>query len=143
MTEINEVFRRTQALGEALADTRIYLDMREAEEAVDADPAVSEMLAQLNASRLALTDLMETPDADSAAVEMFAKRIDDLQKTLSNLPQVSRRQETREAFSGLIQQVNQVLSFMVTGSTGGDEASGCAGCSGGCAGCPGCGGAKG
>ncbi|MDR1600074.1 MAG: YlbF family regulator [Oscillospiraceae bacterium] len=142
MTGLNEVFRRAQALGEALSDTREYLDMREAEEAANADPAVSGMFSRLNASRLALTSLMESPDSDSGAVRLVAGRVEELQNTLAALPLVTRRQETREAFAGLVRQVNQTLSFIVSGDTTGGGAASCAGRAGGCAGCAGCGAAR-
>ncbi|MDR0396291.1 MAG: YlbF family regulator [Oscillospiraceae bacterium] len=143
MTGLNEVFRRAQALGEALSDTREYVEMREAEDAVAADLESSQTLSRLNASRAALTSLMESAEADGDTVKLIAGRIEELQSALAGMPLVARRQEAREAFAGLIRQVNQTLSFIVAGDMTDTYESGCGGCSGGCAGCAGCGAAEG
>ncbi|GHU72975.1 hypothetical protein AGMMS49992_10140 [Clostridia bacterium] len=141
MTTDNEVFRCTQALGEALADTDAYLFMREAEAAVRDNPEASEALTRLSAHKAALTSLMEDSDMDSEAVKLHTQMIYDLQASLGEMPLVERMQEARQAFTSLISQVNQVLAFMVADNVeDGTTAGYSSGCGGSCAGCSGCGG---
>ena len=56
--EVNEVFRRTQALGEALTGTEIYRAMRDTEAAIHQNPEDEDVIAQVNDARRAFSKLI-------------------------------------------------------------------------------------
>lgn len=129
---MNEVFEKTQALGEALLESPEYKAMREAEEAVRNHETASVMLEQFGAHKHALESLFEQENPDAEAVRLHTESMQSLQKQLNETDVVAAMNEARRAFSQIIQQVNQVLQFMITGEM---ESSGCGGNCSGCSGC--------
>ena len=60
--------------------------------------------------------------------------MDQLQEQLHAIEDIAALTQARQAFSDLIDQVNQVLRFIVTGQIQPDQES----CSGSCSSCGGC-----
>ena len=62
--------------------------------------------------------------------------MDEIQTRMQSIPSILQMTQARGEFSNLISQVNQIISFVITGETGGDEEGGCSGhcegCAGGC-----------
>ena len=129
---MNDIFVKTQALGEALLESSEYKAMREAEEAVRNDESASLKLEQYGAHKHALETLFQQESPDADAVRLHTESMQSLQKELNDTEIVAAMNDARRAFSQVIQQVNQVLQFMITG----EMESG--GCGGNCSGCSGC-----
>ena len=129
---MNEVFVKTQALGEALLESPEYKAMREAEEAVRNHETASSLLEQFGAHKHALETLFEQENPDADAVRLHTESMQSLQKQLNDTDVVAAMNQARRVFSQVIQQVNQVLQFIITGETESE------GCGGNCSGCSGC-----
>ena len=86
---------------------------------------------QLCIPALASGTAMSAGSADEIA--RFSQEMDDAQQTLNAMPAVDEMTTARQNFSELMNQVNHVLEFMITGEV---EQSG--GCTGNCASCGGC-----
>ena len=74
---------------------------------------------------------MATGEADKIA--QLSQEMDDAQQALNQMPAIDAMTNARQTFSELMNQVNHVLEFMITGEV---EQGG--GCSGTCASCGGC-----
>lgn len=129
----NQVFIKTRELGELITQTSAYEEMRAAEAAVRDNASASEMLTVFSAHQHALEALFGMDDPDPDAIKLHTETMRQLQTQLNDMSVVAEMNSARQSFSGLIQQVNQVLGFIVSGET---QASG--GCGGSCAGCSGC-----
>ena len=108
-----------RALGQAIVDSEEYKAMQITEKTAMNDLAVA----------AAMSRYLEAKDE----IARFSQEMDDAQQTLNAMPAVDAMTTARQNFSELMNQVNHVLEFMITGEV---EQSG--GCTGNCASCGGC-----
>ena len=124
-----EVIERSRALGEAIVNSDAFRAMQLAESEAESDPAVK----TIEQSVKEMTDrLKSTPDGEERLA--ISSQLEALKQSLTALPAIERRDRAREGFSRLMEQVNNILQFTITG-----EISALSSCSGNCGGCSGCG----
>ena len=122
-----------RALGEAIVASEEYKNMQITESAAMSDPAVADAMARYMEVKNTLGEVMCQPDADAETVTRLGREMDEVQRQLNEMPAVEAMTDARQAFSELMNQVNRVLEFIVTG-----ELQQGGGCSGNCSGCSGC-----
>ena len=122
-----------RALGEAIVASEEYKNMQIAEKAAMSDPKVTEAMSRYLELKEALGDLMCKPDPDPDLMARYGQEMDEIQRQMNDMPSVDAMTSARQQFSELMNQVNRVLEFIITGEV---EQSG--GCSGNCQGCSGC-----
>lgn len=120
-----------RALGQAIVDSEEYKAMQITEKTAMNDPAVAAAMSRYLEAKDGMHAAMSAGNADEIA--RFSQEMDDAQQTLNAMPAVDAMTTTRQNFSELMNQVNHVLEFMITGEV---EQSG--GCTGNCASCGGC-----
>ena len=130
---MDPVFEKTRELGQALLECETYQRMKEAEDRAMADADAAEAMGQFLEKRQALQDLMQTDNPDPGAMKRISDEIDEAQQRLGMIDAIVELNEARGEFNSLINQINQVLQFIVTGNM--NEPSGCTGSCATCAGC--------
>lgn len=131
-----ELFEKARELGELLVNTEEYHKVQEAESAYQEDELAQAKVNEFNELQQAVQKLMQTPDPDQAAIAAMADRLRNMQAELTEMPSIKAMNDAQTEFSNLLNQVNQVLRFIITGQV--DEG----GCGGNCSSCGGgCGGA--
>ena len=123
-----------RALGEAIVASEEYKNRQSTEQAAMSDPKVAELMARYLELKNALGEAMFQPDADAEMISRYGQEMDEVQQTLTAIPAVDAMTSSRQQFSELMNQVNRVLEFIITGEL--PQSSG--GCSGNCSGCSGC-----
>ena len=118
-------------LGQAIVDSEEYKNMQICEKAAMSDPAVAQAMGRYLEAKEQLHTAMAAGNADEIA--QFGQEMDDAQQSLNQMPAVDAMTNARQSFSELMNQVNHVLEFMITG-----EVEQSSGCSGNCASCGGC-----
>lgn len=129
-----ELFEKARALGEAMAQTDEYKAVQAAQTAIEEDQETQEMISRFNALQTTMQEMMQAPDPDKDAIAALASSMRELQSELTQQPAMQALNEAQTAFSQVINSVNQVLRFMITGETASEEEA----CSGNCAACKGC-----
>ena len=129
---MDAVFEKTRELGEALLQSEAYLSMKAAEDRALSNAEAAQTMAAFLEKRSELQSMMQSENPDPVAMKRVSDEMDALQDRLQMLDEVVALNEARNNFNGLINQINQVLQFIVTGRM--DEA----GCSGDCGSCGGC-----
>lgn len=133
---VQDVFEKTHALAHALLDSDIYQAMKAAEEEALADAEAGQAMSEYLEHKSALEELLAQENPDSALMNEHSTAMDEIQNRMQTIPSVVKMTEARGEFSNLIGQVNQIISFVITGEMGGcdDEGCGgnCSGCAGGC-----------
>ena len=130
MSKITDCAR---ALGEAIVASEEYKNMQVTEAAAMSDPAVTEAMARYMEIKNKLGEVMSSPDADAETISALGREMDEIQQTLSAMPAVDAMTTARQQFSEVMNQVNRVLEYIITG-----ELPQQGGCSGNCSGCSGC-----
>ena len=122
-----------RALGEAIVASEEYKNMQAAESAAMSDPAVTDAMARYMEVKNTLGEVMCQPDADANLISQYGQEMDEIQQQLTAMPAVDAMTTARQKFSEMMNQVNSVLEYIITG-----ELPQQGGCSGNCSGCSGC-----
>ena len=130
MSKVTECAR---ALGEAIVASEEYKNMQLTESAAMSDPAVAKAMARYLELKNNLSTVMCSPDADAETISTLGSEMDEIQQTLSAMPAVDAMTTARQQFSEIMNQVNRILEYVITG-----ELPQQGGCSGNCGGCSGC-----
>jgi len=122
-----------RALGEAIVESEEYKNMQVTEAAAMSTPEVAAAMSRFLELKEALGSAMCQPDTDAELISRYGKEMDEVQQTLNAMPIVEEMTRSRQQFSELMNQVNRVLEYIITG-----ELPQQGGCSGNCSGCSGC-----
>ncbi len=130
---MDAVFQKTRELGQALLECDTYQKMKAAEDRAMANEEASMAMSEYMEKRTEMLELMQTDNPDPGALKRLSDEMDAAQERLRLIDDITALTEARNEFNGLINQINQVLQFIVTGNM--DQPSGCTGS---CATCSGC-----
>ena len=122
-----------RALGEAIVASEEYKNMQITEKAAMTDPAVAEAMGRYLELKEALNEVMRQEEPDAELIARYGSEMDEVQRAMNAMPAVDAMTASRQKFSELMNSVNQILEFIVTG-----EVAQGGGCSGNCASCGGC-----
>ena len=130
---MDEVFKKTRELGQALLESEAYLNMKQAEDRAMKNAEAAALMGSFLEKRTELHTLMQSDNPDPGALKRLSEEMDEAQDRLQMMDDIAALTQARNEFNGLINQINQVLQFIVTGKM--DEPEGCTGS---CDSCPGC-----
>ncbi len=122
-----------KALGEAIVASEEYKNMQITEKAAMSDPAVAEAMGRYLELKNRIDSVMSQADADPEEISRYGREMDELQQQLNAMPAVDAMTTSRQKFSELMNQVNRVLEFIITGEVAQEG-----GCTGNCSSCGGC-----
>ena len=126
------IFQKTRELGEALLESEVYKRMKAAEEKAMKNEEAAKMMGAMLERRSSIQEMMHQPNPDPAALKRMSDEMDEIQEKLQMMDDIVELTQARGEFNGLINQVNQVLQFIVTGRMDDGE------CGGDCSSCGGC-----
>lgn len=130
---MNAVFLKTRELGEALLESEEYRAMKAAEEKAMRNHEAAQTMGEYLEKKQQVEKLLVNEQPDTLTLKRLSDEMDQLQDQLKDIDDIVALTQARQDFGSLIDQVNQVLKFIVTGEMDEDEG----GCSGSCADCGG------
>ena len=130
---MDKVFEKTRELGEALLESETYQNMKAAEDRAMQNAEAAATMALYLEKRQELQSMMQSENPDPGALKRLSDEMDEAQERMQMIDDVLALTQARSEFNGLINQINQVLQFIVTGRM--DEPEGCTGSCSTCAGC--------
>lgn len=136
---MNPVFLKTRELAEAIMQSPEFLTMKECEEKAMHNEEAAAAMSEYIEKRQAIEQLLESGTPASDMLKTLSEELDLTQQKMQLIPDIIAMTQARNGFSELINQVNKVLRFIITGETGEAESEqGEGGCTGSCATCGGC-----
>ena len=131
---MDAVFQKTRELGQALIESEAYQQMKAAEDKAARNQEAARSMERYLQLRAQIQELLSRENPDSAALKRLSDEMDAEQDKLNMIDDIVAMTQARAAFSELINQVNQVLQFIVTGqvSEEGHCSGSCASCGGSC-----------
>ena len=129
---MDAITEKTRELGEAILASDAYKRMNQAEERMNQDAEARLVMAGFEAARADVQKIMQDPNVDKEQLMAASSKFRAAQERMQENEVISDFLEAREAFSGVIDQVNRLLRFVITGQIEED------GCNGNCSGCSGC-----
>lgn len=126
------VFQKTRELGEALLESEVYKRMKAAEDKAMKNAEAAQLMTEMLERRSSIQEHMQQTNPDPAVLKRMSDEMDAIQEKLQMMDDIVELTQSRSEFNGLINQVNQVLQFIVTGRMDDGE------CGGDCSSCGGC-----
>lgn len=132
---MEKVLEQARLLAEAIAESDVYQKMHQCENDAMKDAEATRAIADFVEKRQKVESLLAEGNMDHAALAEASKAMEDAEKKVNEQPKVRAMQEARGEFTQMMNNVNQILRFIITGETEDNS-----GCSGSCESCGGCGG---
>lgn len=132
---MEKVLEQARLLAEAIAESDIYQKMHQCENDAMKDAEATRAIADFVEKRQKVESLLAEGNMDHTALAEASKAMEDAEKKVNEQPKVRAMQEARGEFTQMMNNVNQILRFIITG-----EMEDNSGCSGSCESCGGCGG---
>ena len=132
---MEKVLEQARLLAEAIAESDVYQKMHQCENDAMKDAEATRAIADFVEKRQKVESLLAEGNMDHTALAEASKAMEDPEKKVNEQPKVRAMQEARGEFTQMMNNVNQILRFIITGETEDNS-----GCSGSCESCGGCGG---
>ena len=131
---MDAVFQKTRELGQALIESEAYQQMKAAEDKAARNQEAADTMNHYLELRGQIQEILSRENPDSAVLKRLSDEMDATQEKLNMIDDIIAMTQARSAFSDLINQVNQVLQFIVTGQVNeeGNCSGSCASCGGSC-----------
>ena len=110
------IFEKTRELGEMIQNSEEMKAYKTAEAAQNADEATQEHMKEFNLNRLNLARDMQ--NGKISREEAIEKNNEAFEKLCENAPLVREYVDAKAKFDAVVNQVNTIINFYITGSTG-------------------------
>ena len=131
----NQIIEKAQELGTMIAESEESKRVTTAADAMNADDEAVALLKAYNDNRKAATEKLRGTDPTKEELEEYKNYVQaEFEKIVKN-NLIAEYLEADREFEMMVNQVNAVLTYFITGQ---ESASGEGGCSGNCSGCSSC-----
>lgn len=132
----NEIIEKAQELGKMIAESEESARVSASADAMNSDENAVEMLRAYNANRKAATERLRGTNPSKEELKEFKDYVQaEFEKIAAN-KLIAEYIEASRDFDNMVNQVNAVLSYFITGQ---ENTAAEGGCSGNCSSCKSCG----
>ena len=129
----NDIIDKAQQLGCMIAESEERIRLSQASDKMNADEEAVKLLTTYNSNRQEAAEKLRGKNPSQEELDEFKNYVqEEFEKIVKN-PLISEYIEASQEFDNMVNQVNAVLSYFITGQ---ESAEGT--CSGNCSGCSGC-----
>ncbi len=129
---MSEILTKARELGQAIVDSEEYKNLKAAEEKQDKDEEAMALLVEYNNVRKALAEEINAAEVSDERMAEIRSQLEESYEKVMSHPTISEYYEAQQKFESVVQQMNSILTYFMTGQISG-------GCSGNCSGCSSCG----
>jgi cell fate (sporulation/competence/biofilm development) regulator YlbF (YheA/YmcA/DUF963 family) len=131
---MKKVLEQAEQLAGSILDSDEFINMRLAEQAVTKDEEATRLIADFIEKRQRVENLLSENNMDQGELAAAGDEMEAAQKIMNGCQMIKAMQSARTEFTNMMNQVNSLIRFVVTGETEQPKA----GCSGSCESCSGC-----
>lgn len=126
-----EIFEKARELGEAIIESKEYKELKKAEMEQENDPEAMKLLADYSALRSKLAEEIQKGEVAEDRMAEIRQALEDAYEKVTENDHIVAYINSQRIFQSIIDQMNNIISFHITGKMPG-------GCSGSCDSCGGC-----
>lgn len=130
---MEKVYQKAEELGNAILQSQAYSEMSIAEQEAMQSEQVQALAQARNEARQKVESLLQTPQVDRTNLEEASAALKAAEEGMQALPIMAQLEEKRMVFANMMNQVNKLIEYALTGQMPQDN-----GCSGNCGSCGGC-----
>lgn len=126
-----EIFEKARELGEAIIESKEFKELKEAEQNQENDPVALELLKNYSDVRSKLAAEIQKGDVGEERMAAIREELEQAYEEMTTNDNITAYINAQRTFQAIIDQMNNIISFHITGKMPG-------GCSGSCSTCGGC-----
>lgn len=131
---MEKVMECARQLGMAIVESDVFKNMQVTEAAAMGNEEVTKAMGRFLELKQLIGEEMSKEDANPQLLSEYGKEMDEMQQKLNDMQVVEEMTVSRQRFSEMMNQVNKILEFLITGETS-SQGGGCSGNCGSCGGC--------
>ena len=135
---MRDVMMKAQELAETIADSELYLKMKQAEGAVRRDEEASGLLDDMIAKRQRVENILSSADMKPEVLAEARLAMEAAEKRMNENARIQALKDARKDFQTMMDNVNRILRLVITGETEEETGTFTARCNGSCSTCGGC-----
>lgn len=132
---MEKVLLQAERLAEAILESEEYIRMRLLEQAATKDEAAARLVASYSEKRSRVETILASTEMDHASLAQAGEELEVAEQAVEEYRPLQDMREARTAFTEMMEKVNSIIRYVVTGEEPQPKEGGC---SGSCAGCSGC-----
>ena len=126
-----DIFEKARELGEAIIESKEFKELKEAEQNQENDPVALELLKKYSDVRTKLASEIQKGDVGEERMNAIREELEQAYEEMTTNDNITAYINAQRTFQAIIDQMNNIISFHITGKMPG-------GCSGSCSTCGGC-----
>ncbi len=127
-----EIFDKARELGEAIVTSNEYKTLKLAEAKQDQDEEAMKLLQEYSALRKTLGEEISKGDVGKERMEEIRAQVEEAYEKVTTNDTIVEYLNAQSAFQAIIDQMNAIISYHITGQLPGGCSGSCATCGGGC-----------
>ena len=127
-----EIFEKARELGEAIIDSKEYLELKKAEAEQENDPEAMKLLADYSALRSKLAQEIQKGDVSEERMQEVRAQLEEAYEKVTENDHITAYINAQRLFQAIIDQMNNIISYHITGKMPGGCSGSCESCGGNC-----------
>lgn len=127
-----EIFEKAKELGEAIIESAEYKELRRAEMEQENDEEALGLLKEYNEVRSALAAEIQKGDVSEERIASIREELETAYEKMTTNDRITAYINAQRTFQAVIEQMNNIISFHITGKMPGGCSGSCSSCGGGC-----------
>ena len=127
-----EIFEKARELGEAIIESKEYKELKEAELRQEQDEEALTLLKEYSDVRSRLASEIQKGDVDDSRIAEIREELETAYEKMTTNDSITAYINAQRTFQAIIEQMNNILSFHITGKMPGGCSGNCSSCGGDC-----------
>ncbi len=127
-----EIFEKARELGEAIIESKEYQELKKAEAEQENDAEAMKLLQDYSILRSKLAEEIQKGDVSEERMNSIRAELEEAYEKVTENDHITAYINAQRMFQAIIDQMNSIISFHITGKMPGGCSGSCESCGGGC-----------
>ena len=127
-----EIFEKARELGEAIIESEEYKELKKAELEQEEDEEAMALLKEYSELRTSLAQEIQKGDVSEEEMASIRERLEEAYEKVTTNDHITAYINAQRTFQAIIDQMNNIISFHITGKMPGGCSGNCSSCGGSC-----------
>ena len=123
-----EIFEKARELGEAIIESKEYKELKAAELAQENDEEAMALLKEYSEVRSRLAEEIQKGDVSEERIAEIREELEEAYQKMTTNDLITAYINAQRTFQAVIDQMNNILSFHITGQLPGGVSGNCSSC---------------
>ena len=127
-----EIFEKARELGEAIIDSNEYKELRRTEMEQENDEEAMRLLKEYSDVRTRLAEEIQKGEPSEERMAQIREELEEAYSNMTTNDRITAYINAQRTFQAIIDQMNNIISFHITGKMPGGCSGSCSSCGGNC-----------